>query len=69
MIVSLVWAAQHVVMPLTFNAKFITFQFLSSVPFSLFITVLYLRLRRVIPLAVAHSLMDGLTVLLPLFSA
>jgi membrane protease YdiL (CAAX protease family) len=68
-IVSLVWAAQHAVMPLTFDAKFMAFRFLSSIPFSLFITCLYLRLRRLIPFAVAHALMDGLTVLLPLFGA
>jgi hypothetical protein len=32
-------------------------------------TLLYLRLRRLVPLAVAHALMDGATVLIPLFSA
>jgi len=64
-IVAFAWSAQHVVMPLTFDAKFMVFRLLSSVPYSLFLTVLYLRLRRVIPFAVAHALMDGATVLIP----
>jgi membrane protease YdiL (CAAX protease family) len=65
-IVAFVWAAQHVVMPLTFDPKFMAFRLLSSVPFSLFLTFMYLRLRRLIPFAVAHALMDSATVLLPL---
>jgi membrane protease YdiL (CAAX protease family) len=69
-LVALVWSAQHVVMPLTFDAKFIVFRLLSPVPFSLFATLMYLRLRRLIPFAVAHALMDGASVfigvLLPL---
>jgi len=65
-VVAFAWSAQHVVMPLTFDAKFMAFRLLSSVPFSLFLTVLYLRFRRLIPFAVAHALMDGWTVLFPL---
>jgi membrane protease YdiL (CAAX protease family) len=65
-IVAFAWSAQHVVMPLTFDPKFMAFRLLSSVPYSIFLTVLYLRLRRLIPFAVAHALMDGATVLLPL---
>jgi hypothetical protein len=46
------------------------FRLLSPVPHTLFQTLLYLRLRRVIPFAVAHALMDGASVaigaLLPL---
>jgi membrane protease YdiL (CAAX protease family) len=51
-------------MPLTFDAKFMAFRLLSPVPFSLFLTLLYLRLRRLIPLAVAHALLDGASVLI-----
>ena len=65
-VVAFVWSAQHVAMPLTFDAKFMAFRLLSSVAFSLFLTFFYLRLRRLIPFAVAHALMDGWTVLLPL---
>lgn len=68
-IVSLVWAMQHAFMPLTFDAKFMEFRALASVPFAVFETLLYLRLRRLIPLALAHALMDGATVLTPLVRA
>lgn len=67
-IVAFAWSLQHVVMPLTFDAKFMAFRLLSSVPHSLFVTLLFLRLRRVIPFAVGHALMDSATVLLPLLS-
>jgi uncharacterized protein len=67
--VSFAWALQHVFMPLTFDAKFMAFRLLASVPFAVFETLLYLRLRRLIPLAIAHALMDGATVLIPLLRA
>jgi hypothetical protein len=63
-IVAFVWAAQHAFMPLTFDARFMAFRLLSSVPYSVFLTFLYLRLRRLLPLAVAHALMDGASVLI-----
>jgi hypothetical protein len=58
-VVSLVWAFQHAVMPLTFDARFIVYRLLSPIPFSIFITLVYLRIRRIVPLATAHWLMDG----------
>ena len=64
--VAFVWAAQHAFMPLTFDTKFMTFRLVASLPFSIFETVLYLRLRRLVPLALAHALMDGATVVIPL---
>jgi membrane protease YdiL (CAAX protease family) len=67
-VVAFVWAMQHAFMPLTFDTRFMTYRLLASVPNSLFETILYLRLRRVLPLAVAHALMDGATVLIPLLS-
>ncbi len=63
-IVSFVWAAQHAFMPLTFDTDFMAFRLLSSVPFSVFLTLVYLRFRRLIPLAIAHALMDGASVLI-----
>jgi len=63
-IVAFVWSAQHVVMPLSFDAKYVMFRLLSPIPFSLFSTLLYLRLRRLIPFAAAHALMDGASVLI-----
>jgi membrane protease YdiL (CAAX protease family) len=72
-VVAFVWALQHAFMPLTFDAKFMVFRLLSSVPFSVFITYLYLRFRRLVPLAIAHAVMDGssvlIGVLLPLLKA
>ena len=64
-VVAFAWSMQHVFMPLTFDAKFMAFRLLASVPFSVFETLLYLRLRRLVPLAIAHALMDGATVLIP----
>jgi hypothetical protein len=65
-VVAFVWAMQHSFMPLTFDAKFMEYRLLASIPNALFDTLLYLRLRRVVPFAVAHALMDGATVLIPL---
>jgi membrane protease YdiL (CAAX protease family) len=63
-IVAFVWSLQHAFMPLTFDARFMAFRLLSSVPQSIFVTLLYLRLRRLVPLAIAHALMDGASVLI-----
>lgn len=65
-VVAFVWSMQHAFLPLTFDAKFMTFRLVASIPFSIFETLFYLRLRRLIPLALAHALMDGATELIPL---
>lgn len=57
---------QHSFMPLTFDSKYMVFRLLAPVPYSVFEALLYLRLRRVVPFAIAHALMDGATVLIPL---
>lgn len=62
--VAFAWSFQHVVMPLTFDAKFMIFRLLSPVPFSVFQTLLYLRLRRLVPFAIAHAMLDGASVLI-----
>jgi uncharacterized protein len=62
--VAFAWSLQHAFMPLTFDARFMAFRLLSSVPDSIFITFLYLRLRRLIPLAIAHAVVDGASVLI-----
>ena len=62
--VAFAWSLQHAFMPLTFDAKFMAFRLLSSVPNTIFHTILYLRLRRLVPLAIAHALMDGVSVLI-----
>ena len=63
-LVAFAWSLQHAFMPLTFDAKFMAFRLLASVPNTVFQTLLYLRLRRLIPLAIAHALMDGASVLI-----
>jgi membrane protease YdiL (CAAX protease family) len=63
-LVAIAWSFQHAVMPLTFDAQFIAFRLLSPVPFSVFATLLYLRLRRLLPFVIAHVLMDGASVLI-----
>jgi len=71
--VAFVWSFQHVVMPLTFDVKFMVFRLLSPVPFFVFSTLLFLRLRRLVPFVIAHALLDGASVLvgvlLPLLRA
>ncbi|MCD9027896.1 CPBP family intramembrane metalloprotease [Luteimonas sp. BDR2-5] len=61
-VVALVWAFQHAFMPLTFDLDYMIHRFVSSVPNALFMVLVYLRLRRLLPLVVAHWLMDGASV-------
>ena len=58
-IVAFSWSFQHVVLPLTFDPDFMVYRLLSPIAFSTFITLVYLRVRRILPLATAHWLMDG----------
>ena len=58
-LVSFAWSFQHVLQPLTFDRDFMMYRFLAPIPFSVFITVLFLRVRRLLPFATAHWLMDG----------
>jgi Type II CAAX prenyl endopeptidase Rce1-like len=67
-VVGFVWSLQHAFMPLTFDAKFMAYRLLASPLSAVFDTLVYLRLRRLLPLAVAHALMDGATVLIPLLA-
>ena len=65
-IVAFAWSLQHSFMPMTFDPRFMLYRLLAAVPNTLFQTILYLRLRRIIPFAIAHALMDSATVLVPL---
>lgn len=58
-VVAYFWSFQHVVLPLTFGPHFMLYRLLSPIPFSTFIILVYLRVRRILPLSVAHWLMDG----------
>jgi membrane protease YdiL (CAAX protease family) len=63
-LVSFAWSFQHAFMPLTFDEKFMLFRLLGPLPFSVFITLMYLRVRRLLPFALAHAIMDGASVLI-----
>jgi hypothetical protein len=61
-IVALVWSFQHAVMPVRFETDYMLHRALGPIPFSIFGIIVYLRIRRIMPLAIAHWLMDGATV-------
>jgi len=63
--VAFAWSMQHPFMPSTFDARFMAFGLLSSVPNAIVQTLLYLRLRRLMPFAIAQAQMDAATVLIP----
>jgi len=65
-VVAFSWSFQHAFMPLTFDPAFMLHRLLSSVPNTIFMIFVFLRFRRLLPLAIAHWLMDGASVLLPL---
>lgn len=58
-LVAALWSFQHALMPLTFDPNFMLYRALAPIPFSTFQVLLYLRTRRLVPLATAHWLMDG----------
>jgi len=58
-LVALSWSLQHVVMPVTFDPDYMLYRMISPIPFSVFIILMYLRIRRLMPFAIAHWLMDG----------
>jgi membrane protease YdiL (CAAX protease family) len=66
------WSFQHALLPTTFQSDFMLYRTLAAIPNSLFFTLLYLRVRRLLPFVIAHWLMDGadafLTLLLPLIA-
>ncbi len=61
-LVAFFWSAQHAFMPLTFDREFMLFRLLASIPNTPFQVLLYPRIRRLIPFAFAHALMDGASV-------
>lgn len=65
-IVAFFWAVQYAFMPLTFDPAFMLHRRLSSMPHPIFAIFVFLRLKRVLPLAIAHWLIGGSSVLLPL---
>jgi membrane protease YdiL (CAAX protease family) len=66
-LVSLVWSLQHAVMPVRFDADYMLYRALGPIPFSIFGVLVYLGIRRIVPLAIAHWILDGTTVFLGSF--
>jgi hypothetical protein len=60
--VGFVWALEHVFVPFTLDPRYMASRLLGALPNAVFQTLLYLRLRRLLPLAIAHALLDGSTV-------
>ena len=52
-------AAQHAALPLIFDWKFVLWRFSAFLPLAFIVGLLYLRTRRLIPLMVAHGLIDA----------
>lgn len=67
-VVAAVWAAQHAFMPLIFDSEHMLHRFLGSLPNSFFMIYVFMRLGRLLPLIIAHWLMDAATVLVPLIT-
>jgi hypothetical protein len=58
-LVAFSWSFQHVVMPVMFDPAYMLYRMISPIPFSIFIILVYLRMRRLVPLAIVHALLDG----------
>lgn len=56
------WSFQHALMPLTFDPPYMLHRLLGSLPNALFMILVCLKLRRLLPLALAHWLMNGAAV-------
>ena len=56
------WAVQHVGLPSVFDLRYMLVRLLSFLPLALVMTVVYLRVRRLLPFFIAHWAMDFLGV-------
>ena len=58
------WCLQHAFLPFLPDARYLVYRFIVFIPFNVVMPVLYLRLRRLTPLVVAHWLFDSLSTLI-----
>jgi membrane protease YdiL (CAAX protease family) len=58
-LVSLGWAAQHLALPFRPDAAYLALRFIPSLAIALTSTAIYLRTRNLLPLAIAHWLIDA----------
>src|SRR5438445_656033 len=60
------WALQHSFLPLILDWKYVAWRFLAFLPGVVVFMLSYLKLRRLLPLIVAHWPMDILAILITL---
>lgn len=60
-LVSIGWAAQHMALPAYLDPAFAGYRFFSSLPIALIAVPFYLRTGRLLPLALAHVVIDMLS--------
>lgn len=63
-IVAMSWAAQHIALPMMPDWRWVLYRFASSLILAFGVTALYLRIRRLLPLIIAHWLADFSSVLM-----
>ncbi|WP_066306878.1 CPBP family glutamic-type intramembrane protease [Bacillus sp. FJAT-29814] len=56
-IVMFFWALQHIALPVTYDMNYSLYRFLTVIPM-VFIPIVYLRTRRLVPLIIAHGIFD-----------
>jgi uncharacterized protein len=57
-IVAVLWAVQHAAIPALFDARYLAWRTLSFLPLTLSMGFIYLKMRRLMPLVLAHWAMD-----------
>ncbi len=60
------WCLQHAFLPFVFDGRYLLLRFITFLPFNLVTVLLYLRLRRLAPLVVAHWGLDLVSTLFTL---
>jgi membrane protease YdiL (CAAX protease family) len=63
MLVTLAWSVQHLFLPFLADGRFLLWRFLVFIPVNLATTLLYLRIRRLVPIIISHWGRDLLTTL------
>ena len=58
-LVSLGWAAQHIALPFRPDAEYLALRFIPSLAIAITSTSIYLRTRHLLPLALAHWIIDA----------
>lgn len=65
-IVSFWWALQHVFLPFILDWKYVVWRLVAFLPSMIVLTLLYLKVRRLLPFFVAHWAMDTIAIFMTL---